>query len=340
MSLCKKINIDVCRFIATLMVVAIHIYPLSSFSEDVDYIFTRVLFRIAVPLFLMITGYYILPKALGEKNVIKNYTIKIAKLYLISMLIFLPINIYNGYFKQFNIVLIVKDIFLNGIFYHLWYFPSLLLGLWIVYLLLKKLNIKITGLIVIILYIIGMLGDNYFGIIKDVGIFNSMYSFIFHIFDYTRNGLFYTPIFIYIGYLISIKNINIDNRKNIIFIILNLIFLMIEGALLHFNNIPRHSSMYIFLIPLSFLIFNLIINKSDSSNKNLRNISSWIYILHPLFIVIIHFISNKIHFSLLNNSLVNYILVLILTIMFILAIKKVKEVVINGKRNIEGQGMD
>lgn len=336
MNLVKKINIDVCRFIATLMVVAIHIYPLSSFSENVDYMFTRVLFRIAVPLFLMITGYYILPKSLDEKNIIKNYTLKIVKLYLISMLIFLPINIYNGYFKQFDIILIIKDIFLNGTFYHLWYFPSLILGLWIIYLLLRKLNIKVTGLIVIIMYFIGMFGDNYFGIIKDIDVFNDLYSFIFNIFDYTRNGLFYTPIFIYIGYVISIKSIDIDYKKSIILFILNLILLMIEGALLYFNRIPRHSSMYIFLIPLSFLIFNLIVNKSSGSNKDLRNISSWIYILHPLFIVVLHFISNKIHFNLFNNSLVNYVLVLLLTIVFILVIKKVKEVIINGKRNVEG----
>lgn len=336
MNLVKKINIDVCRFIATLMVVAIHIYPLSSFSENVDYMFTRVLFRIAVPLFLMITGYYILPKSLDEKNIIKNYTLKIAKLYLISMVIFLPINIYNGYFKQFDIILIIKDIFLNGTFYHLWYFPSLLLGLWIVYLLLKKLNIKVTGLIVIILYFIGMLGDNYFGIIKDIDVFYGLYSFIFNIFDYTRNGLFYTPIFVYIGYVISIKSIDINNNKNIILIILSLTLLMVEGALLYFNGIPRHSSMYIFLIPLSFLIFNLIVNSSNSSNKNLRNISSWIYILHPLFIAVLHFISDRIHFNLFDNSLVNYVLVLILTIVFILVIKKVKEVIINGKRNVEG----
>ena len=336
MKLTKKINIDVCRFIATLMVVAIHIYPLSSFSEDVDYIFTRVLFRIAVPLFLMITGYYILSKSLDEKNILKNYTFKIAKLYLICILIFLPINIYNGYFKSFSIIPIIKDIFLNGTFYHLWYFPSLLLGLWIVYFMLRKLNIKTTGIILILLYIVGMLGDNYFGLIKDIGIFNNIYKFVFYIFDYTRNGLFYTPIFIYIGYLISNKRYAISNKKSIVLIIINFSFLIIEGVLLYFNKTPRHSSMYISLIPLSFLMFNLIVNISYNSNKELRNISSWIYILHPLFIIIIHYISNKVHSNFLNNSLINYILTLILTLVFILIIKKVKEVIINGKGNVTG----
>lgn len=339
MNLTKKINIDVCRFIATLMVVAIHIYPLSSFNEDVDYMFTRILFRIAVPLFLMITGYYVLPNALKNKDTIKDYTKKIVNLYLISILIFLPINIYNGYFKSFSFISFIGDILLNGTFYHLWYFPSLLLGLWITYYLLKKLDIKASGIMVMILYIIGMFGDNYFGIIKNIYILSDLYDCIFHIFDYTRNGLFYTPIFLYIGYSISSKKLKIDNKKSLILIIFNILLLMIEGALLYFNKIPKHSSMYIFLIPLSYCIFNLIINNSNNSNKELRSISSWIYILHPLFIAIIHFLSCKIHLNLLNNSFINYILVLVLTIVFILIIKKVKEAVINGKRNTKGQGV-
>lgn len=328
-----KINIDVCRFIATLMVVAIHTYPLSSFDENVDYMFTRILFRIAVPLFLMITGYYILPRALKNKNSIKNYTQKILNLYLISILIFLPINIYSGYFKLLDFTSFIKDILLNGTFYHLWYFPSLLLGLWITYYLLKKLDIKASGIIVMILYIIGMFGDNYFGTIKNINFLNNLYNCIFYIFDYTRNGLFYTPIFLYIGYLISCKKLKIDNQKSLILIVLNLILLIIEGISLYFNKIPKHSSMYIFLIPLSYCIFNLIINNSNNSNKELRSISSWIYIFHPIFIAILHFLSNKINLILLNNSFINYILVIALTTVFILIIKKIKEVVINGKRN-------
>lgn len=324
MSLFKKVNIDVYRFIATLMVVAIHIYPLVSFNEDFDYIVTRVIFRIAVPLFLMITGYFVLGKSQENKNTIKDYTFKIIKLYLISILIFLTLNIYNGYFKDFDIVLVLKDFLFNGTFYHLWYFSSLLLGLWIVYFLIKKLDIKKTFVIVSILYIIGLFGDSYFGLIKNFNILSSFYKVIFNLFDYTRNGLFYTPIFLYIGYLFSIKNIKVGNKKNIFFILLFLILLIIEGSLLYYYEIPRHTSMYIFLVPLSFFIFNHVISNLNGSNKNLRNISSWIYILHPFFIAIFHFISEKVDFPLFHNSLVSYIFVVILTIVFILIIKKGK----------------
>ena len=74
MNLFKKVNIDVYRFIATLMVVAIHIYPLASFSEDIDYIVTRVIFRVALPLFLMITGYFVLGKAKNNKTLFNKYS--------------------------------------------------------------------------------------------------------------------------------------------------------------------------------------------------------------------------------------------------------------------------
>ena len=57
-------GIDFFKFIAALVVVAIHTSPLSSFSVDADFILTRVLARIAVPFFLMVTGYFVLPQYL------------------------------------------------------------------------------------------------------------------------------------------------------------------------------------------------------------------------------------------------------------------------------------
>jgi len=56
----KKINIDVWRFVLAFLIVAIHISPFDNISPNFDFFFTRILGRIAVPLFLMITGYYLL----------------------------------------------------------------------------------------------------------------------------------------------------------------------------------------------------------------------------------------------------------------------------------------
>jgi len=141
----KKLNLDIFRFIAALMIVAIHIYPLAVFNQNVDYFFTRVIFRIGVPLFLMITGFFVLPKALKDKNKLKDYTFKILKIYILSILIFLPINIYSGTFKNLDIINVLKDIFINGTMYHLWYFPALILGIWITYFLLKYVSTSLIA---------------------------------------------------------------------------------------------------------------------------------------------------------------------------------------------------
>lgn len=54
-------GLDRFKFIAAFFVVAIHTSPLSSFSANADFLLTRVLARTAVPFFLMVTGYFLLP---------------------------------------------------------------------------------------------------------------------------------------------------------------------------------------------------------------------------------------------------------------------------------------
>ncbi len=49
-------GLDIFRICAALLVITIHTSPLASVSEGADFFLTRVLARIAVPFFLMVTG--------------------------------------------------------------------------------------------------------------------------------------------------------------------------------------------------------------------------------------------------------------------------------------------
>ena len=53
-------GLDLFRLAAALLVVAIHTSPLTSINGEADFFFTRVLARIAVPFFLMVTGHFML----------------------------------------------------------------------------------------------------------------------------------------------------------------------------------------------------------------------------------------------------------------------------------------
>ena len=60
-------GVDWFRLPAALLVIAIHTAPLSGISKGLDAAVTYGLGRIAVPFFLMTTGYFLLAPCFGEK---------------------------------------------------------------------------------------------------------------------------------------------------------------------------------------------------------------------------------------------------------------------------------
>lgn len=309
----KILNLDTFRFMVAFLIVAIHVYPFVSINSELDYYFTHVFCRIGVPLFLMITGYFILPKDIAT---LKKYTIKIIKIYLLCMLIYLPINIYAHQLQSWSILDLIKNIFLNGTFYHLWYFPALILGLWVTYFLIKHLNKKLVWVIVVILYIIGLLGDSYYGTLVCIPSVLKLYNIIFQVFDYTRNGLFYVPIFLMLGYSFKDKE-KTNNKLLIVGLIISFVFMFLESYFLRLYDLQRHDSMYLFLVPVMYYLFSLIIYNTNGSNKKLRSLATIIYIIHPLVIIGIRFIGGILNIDdiIVYNNLIHYILVCLISLL-------------------------
>ena len=54
-----------------------------------------------------------------------------------------------------------------------------------------------------ILYLIGLFGDSYYGITEKISGLNSFYQFVFQVSDYTRNGVFFAPLFFILGGFIA-----------------------------------------------------------------------------------------------------------------------------------------
>lgn len=323
----KQITLDKFKIICAILIIAIHTYPFLSINENLDFIFTHVFCRIGVPFFLMVTGFFVLPKALDNRKALIKYTVKIIKIYAICILLYLPINIYAGKFSGIGATGILKELFISGTFYHLWYFPALILGIWITYFLIKHLKGNIAIFICTILYIIGLFGDSYYGIAQKSDILRNIYNIIFNIFDYTRNGLFYVPIFIILGYNMKHIKLNLSKSTNIVFIFISLILMICEGAILHYFDLQKWDSMYIMLIPTMILIFNLIMQNNNENNKHLRNISTVIYIVHPISIIVVRGVAKvlKLQEIMINNSIVHYLLVVIITVLFSIVFEKIKE---------------
>ena len=158
-------GIDWMRLIAAVLVITIHTSPLASYNTTGDFILTRVIARVAVPFFFMTTGYFTLSRYHYDNRKLLGFLKKTGIIYVAAIAVYLPLNIYNGYFNQANLLPnMLKDLVFDGTLYHLWYLPASMLGMLIAWQLVQKLDYS-KGLIVAgLLYLIGLFGDSYYGI--------------------------------------------------------------------------------------------------------------------------------------------------------------------------------
>ena len=190
-------GLDRFRILAALLVVAIHTSPLTSISEEADFFLTRILARIAVPFFFMVTGQFVaagLLKPSGKPGRYLKFLRKTALLYAFCILLYLPIGIYAGHYEELTFFTALRMVVFDGTFYHLWYFPACILGIVVVRLMSRFLSLQGMTIVSAVLYVIGLFGDSYFGLAQKVPALNAVYEFLFQICSYTRGGLFFAPL--------------------------------------------------------------------------------------------------------------------------------------------------
>ena len=156
----------------------------------------------------------------------------------------------------------------DGTLYHLWYLPASIIGAVIAWYLLKKTNYSIAFLITFALYIIGLFGDSYYGIAENVSCLNNFYNLIFQVSDYTRNGIFFAPIYFVFGGYVSDNQNRPSLKKSITGFIVCFALMFGEAFILHYLNLQRHDSMYVFLLPSVYFLFNIFCILREKVTKN------------------------------------------------------------------------
>lgn len=125
-------GLDYFRMAAACLVIAIHTGPMSSFSDEADFILTGIIARVAVPFFFMVTGQFLLPAYLFEQKSDKaglyRFIRKTMLLYGLATVLYIPANIYAGHWKDIGVAKALRLLIFDGTFYHLWYLPALVTG--------------------------------------------------------------------------------------------------------------------------------------------------------------------------------------------------------------------
>ena len=297
--------LDIFRLAAAGMIVAIHTGPLSGISGKADTFLTYGAGRIAVPFFFMVTGYFVLSGMAGrvrdgssgaadggggsakaDKKRIWQTVQHMMSLYLLITVLYLPVSWYSGNLpKSFGEI--VKQLLFDGTFYHLWYLPAAIIGIGVSYLLLKYCGLKMAGVIAAFLYLLGLFGDSYYGAVEQIPPLKAFYELLFCGSTYTRNGIFFAPLFLILGAALAVCPTLLTRGGTCFGFLASLSAMLLEVGMTVNLGWQRHNSMYLFLPLVMFFLFEGLSSIRLKSFPVCRSISMWVYLLHPLCILLL-----------------------------------------------------
>ena len=296
--------LDRFRLLAAVLVVCNHTGPLDSLSPTADFFLTRVLARLAVPFFFIVSGYFL---AKGQWKHTGRFLRKTLLLYLAAVALYLPLNWYNGGYSPLEWV---KKLLADGTLYHLWYFPAVLLGVVVARNLARLPHSAALG-VAAVLYLIGIGGDSWYGLVSQAPALEELYGGIFQVFDYTRNGLFFAPLFLLLG----AAGIQWSRRASAWGLAGSFAAMAAEAFFLRSQGWPRHDSMYLALPLVSVFLFSLLLGCNRGRDQRAARLSLLVYLLHPWSIVLVRGGAEVLGLEgiLVRNSLGHFCAVLVLT---------------------------
>ena len=260
----------------------------------------------------MSSGFFLISKYQYGLGKWKVFYKKTAKLYLFSIFLYLPVNYYAGYFKMNQLAPnLIKDILFDGTFYHLWYLPASMIGAGIAWHLVKKLDYGKALSVAVLLYLIGLFGDSYYGFAAENPWISGIYGLVFQLSDYTRNGIFFAPVFFVMGGLFADKKQKLHIWKSFCGFGISFAFLCIEALLLRFFQLQRHDSMYLCLLPCMYFLFQMLLQFTGKRHTNARTFSLVLYLIHPLMILAVRVVAKIVKQQELwiENSLAHFCMV-------------------------------
>lgn len=281
--------LDLAQYIASLFVILIHCGRLA--DSDFLHFTLKVFFcRLAVPLFLVTVGYFFYLKQQQNPKYARSYFNRQWRVYIFWSMIYLPYGIWfvksMSLDPKLYLAAVPAGLGYLGICYHLWYFPALFLGFFLVRNLLKHFNYRIAFCICFLLFILGST-EIYSGYLQGTKI-HAIYTAYQHMFITTRNGLFYTPIFILIGFYLASrsKEKSFSKRHRCLYLIASLIFLTIESVIVCMKQGTDKNFLFS-LLPVSLFLMDQLLHAKIFANRDfshLRKSSQSLYFLHPIFL--------------------------------------------------------
>lgn len=269
----RMISIDVLKLIMAVFILFIHFHLFKDIYPVLSLFLCEGFFRIAVPLFLLISGYFYL-----RSNKKIEYIKKLFYIYVFWSLLYFPF-----WMDEHREVKIIEYIIYG--YFQLWYIPSLIFSILLFEIIKRSQFLCISyAIIFFISNIVIQYGINYN--IFDFGIYENIVR---------RNMLFLFPYF-YLGIFISKYNISsfLTFKSSLFYLLLSLFLVFLEN-IIHFHFLKNYT--YDNFITLPFLVFFIFLvtlkYEKRWNNQHVFFISEKIYLTHGLFIPLISILKNK-----------------------------------------------
>lgn len=309
-------SIDILKFVCALLVVVLHVstYAFAGLAvdsapptgKDNPFLFflpiAFTILRIAVPMFFIASGFLLFKKIKENpddaKSIVKNYCLRIFKLYLFWFIISIPIMIdkyivvAEGTLGERIFSLVWHIVFYGG-FDGAWYLLATIFSVWLVYALSRKMQNKHILMLAGAFYALAVLCGTYFHLFDGTvlgsifGFFNSTVP-LYHTF---LNG----TIFVLLGKMFAEKD-RLFGKKTTLSLLCTLPFIM-YGELLITNYFGLNFATDCFFTLAIFapILFQFVLDRKISSGKTLvllRNSSTFIYMFHFVFLYVLYRCAN------------------------------------------------
>lgn len=287
------IFLDIMKFICSLLVVAIHIPPLVNIDSSFSYWFTQIFSRIAVPFFFICSGFFLFEKLKDKEKFIK-YIKRMIIFYGTYTLFYIPQIIYNNTLNDLTLLEDIGMFFRNTLFVasysHLWFILGIIIASSILYLFVNKFKLSDKKIIIIaiVLYCIGVIGNEYPNLLNDNIVLGKIFEIYCAMLRTTRNGLFFGLLLVSIGYLIKKHSDKISMMSVYpMLLVLTFVIMCMEKYLFLPGQVGNKNDMLFCLPIVTTLLFICccfvrIDIKYLSIGKVLRNISVIIFGFHLL----------------------------------------------------------
>lgn len=284
--------IDLIKFLCSFLIVAIHIpsIPHDSFplAKYIDFGLRHAFSRIAVPFYFACSGFFLFRKMSRsdiQKETIQNYCFKNLRLLGLWWLLLSTTNTF-----------------------HLWYLGAVVVAVTLLSVCFHiRMRFRYICLLAGVLYLIGLLGDTYYGLVTpltNIGIFKLVIRGYDYIFASTRNGVFMGFIFVLMGAYFAFAKVTIKPWVSFLCFVLSLVCMLVEAFLLRYFDLPQEYNMYIFALPAAFFLFSFaktVQLQNRPIYRRLRTVGFLVYMTHLLYSEVIRLVLGALGIALNGN---------------------------------------